>query len=269
MILRILMALIILPVLYIIIFMKNPYFFVALAILALTVALNEIYFMLSKKNFKPFFIIGNLFAFAIYFVILYDSKTIYFLGLVALFVILSFTIVVISTKKNYFQKIISTIMPVIYVSFLGLFGIKLRLLENGSYFIFILLFITYMYDAGAYFVGSAIGKHKLIPSISPGKTIEGCIGGLAIAILSTIIIHFLFLPKTILGQHQLIHLIILSVLLSIAGQIGDISESLIKRFSDVKNSSDIIPGHGGVLDKIDSSLFNSFFLFFYLKFFIT
>ena len=70
------------------------------------------------------------------------------------------------------------------------------------------------------------------------------------------------------SENQLIHLIILSILLSITGQIGDISASLIKRFSDVKNSSDIIPGHGGMLDKIDSSLFNASILFFYLQFFI-
>ncbi len=268
MILRIITALIILPVLYIIIFLKNPYFFIGLAVIALTIALNEIYLMLDKKKLKPFFIIGNIFAFILYYMVIFNSNTVYFLGFIALFLILSFTIVVISKKKVYFQKITSTIMPVIYIGFLGLFAIKLRMFENGSYYIFILLFITYIYDAGAYFVGSAIGRHKLIPAISPGKTIEGCAGGLFTVLFFTVIVNYFFLPKEILGQNQIVHLLILSVLLSITGQIGDISASLIKRFSDVKNSSEIIPGHGGVLDKIDSSLFNAPVLFFYLKFFI-
>lgn len=268
MIKRILMALVILPVLYVLIFMKSPYFFIGLAVLALTIALNEIYIMLSRKNFRPFYILGNIFATGLYLIAVLDVEKIYFPGFIALFLIFTFTMVVISRKTIYFQKIISTIMPVIYVGFLGLFGIKLRLLENGAYYIFILLFITYMYDAGAYFIGSAIGKHKLIPTISPGKTMEGCTGGVFIALLFTVIINYLFLPKGILGQNQVIHLVILSVLLSITGQIGDISASLIKRFFDVKNSSDIIPGHGGVLDKIDSSLFNAPVLFSYLKFFV-
>jgi len=268
MILRILMALIILPVLCVLIFLKNPYFFIGLAILTLTIALNEIYVMASKKNFKPFFILGNFFAMLLYFIVIYNAEKIYFAGFFALVIMISFIMVILSKKTFYFQKIISTIMPVIYVGFLGLFGIKLRLLENGSYYIFLLLFITYMYDAGAYFVGSAIGKHKLIPEISPGKTIEGCAGGVLIALFFTIIINYLFLPKWLLGQNQIIHLIVLSILLSITGQAGDISASLVKRFFGVKNSSEIIPGHGGVLDKIDSSLFNAPVLFFYIKFFI-
>jgi phosphatidate cytidylyltransferase len=200
--------------------------------------------------------------------VIFNNNIIYFFGFFALFLIVSFTIVVLSRKKVNFQKIVSTIMPVVYIGCLGLFGIKLRLLENGAYYIFILLFITYMYDAGAYFVGSAIGKHKLIPSISPGKTIEGCAGGVIIALLFTLIINHFFLPEALLGQNQIFHLVILSVLLSITGQIGDISASLIKRFSNVKNSSELIPGHGGILDKIDSSLFNAPVLFFYIKFFI-
>lgn len=266
MIVRILVSLIILPVLYVLIFLKNPYFFILIAILALTIALNEIYIMSGKKKIKPFFIIGNIFAFALYLMVLSDSEIIYFHGFIALFLILTFTRGVISRKTIY--SLIATIMPVIYVGFLGLFGIKLRLLENGSYYIFILLFITYMYDAGAYFIGSTLGKHKFIKTISPGKTIEGCIGGVFIALLFTVIINYLFLPQSIFRQNQIIHLVILSVLLSITGQIGDISASLIKRFFGVKNSSDIIPGHGGVLDKIDSSLFNAPVLFFYLKFFV-
>ncbi|MCX8094349.1 MAG: phosphatidate cytidylyltransferase [Candidatus Goldbacteria bacterium] len=268
MLLRIIMALIILPFLYVIIFLKNPYFFIGLAIIALTIALNEIYLMLNKRGLKPFLITGNIFALILYYMVILNSPTIYFFGFIALFLILSFTFVVVSKKIIYFQKIISTIMPVIYIGFLGLFGIKLRLLENGAYYIFILLFITYIYDAGAYFIGSSIGKHKLIPSISPGKTIEGCLGGLITALFFTIIIHYLFLPKGLLGHNQLLHLVILSIVLSITGQIGDISASLVKRFSNVKNSSDLIPGHGGILDKIDSSLFNAPVLFFYLKFFI-
>ncbi|HPD18705.1 MAG: phosphatidate cytidylyltransferase [Candidatus Goldbacteria bacterium] len=268
MILRILTALIALPVIYILIFLKNPYFFIGLVILALIVTLNETYLMISKKNLKPYFITGNIFAVMLYLMVLFNAGENYFPGFIALFFMVVFTMTIISGKTDNFYKIPATIMPVLYTGFLGLFIIKLRLLENGSYYIFIFLLITFIYDAGAYFTGSFMGKHKLIPSISPGKTIEGCIGGLLSAVISVIIIHFFYLPKGLFGQDQLLHLIILSVLLSIAGQAGDISESLLKRFSGVKNSSEIIPGHGGFFDRIDSALFNAPAMFFYLFFFV-
>jgi phosphatidate cytidylyltransferase len=268
MMLRILTALIAVPVIYVLIFLENPCFFIGLVILALTVALNEIYLMLDKKKFKPFFIIGNIFAIVLYLMVLFKYGENYFPGFIALFFIVVFTMTILSGKADNFYRIPATIMPVLYIGFLGLFIIKLMMLKNGSYYIFIFLLITFIYDAGAYFVGSFLGKHKLIPSISPGKTIEGCIGGLLLAVISVIIINFFYLPKGLLGQNQFLHLIILSVLLSVMGQTGDISESLLKRFSGVKNSSELIPGHGGVFDRIDSLLFNAPVLFYYLFFFV-
>ena len=114
-------------------------------------------------------------------------------------------------------------------------------------------------------MGSAIGKHKLIPELSLGKTIEGCIGGIVINIIVAAIISYTVLPKGFIALH---HVMILALLLSVTGQIGDIAESVIKRYSGVKNSSDLLPEHGGALDKIDSMMFNAPVLYFYIKTFL-
>ena len=184
----------------------------------------------------------------------------------ACFLIMLFVIVILSKDINNFPKIINTIFPVIYIAGLGSFNIHLRLMENGYYWIFLLFLYTFVYDGGAYFAGSFFGKNKLIPEISPGKSIEGCIGGVIISVITVVIIKFTYLPADILGPHTLIHLIILAVLLSVSGQAGDLAASVIKRFCGVKNSSNLLPEMGGVLDKIDSTLFNAPVLFFYIAY---
>jgi phosphatidate cytidylyltransferase len=139
------------------------------------------------------------------------------------------------------------------------------MLSNGNWYVFLFLLLTLVYDSGAYFVGTAIGKNKLIPELSPGKTIEGCIGGLAVNVITAVIIYLTLLPKGLLGANGLAHIIILAVILSITGQIGDIAESAFKRLAGVKNSSNLLPEHGGALDKIDSAMFNAPILYLYLK----
>jgi phosphatidate cytidylyltransferase len=175
------------------------------------------------------------------------------------------TQVVFSKNKKNLMRVFYTVTPVAYITVLGTFGIHLRVLEKGEWWIFLLFLLTLVYDAGAYFTGTSFGKNKLIPELSPGKTIEGCIGGLAINVITAVIIKFTVLPKDLMGPDTLLHMIVLAVLLSFTGQVGDIAESVFKRFAGVKNSSNLLPEHGGALDKIDSAMFNAPVLFLYLK----
>lgn len=116
------------------------------------------------------------------------------------------------------------------------------------------LCIVWATDIGAYLVGRRFGKHKLWPEVSPNKTIEGAVGGILCAVVVAVL--FLFLvPTQTAFSYNLIVMILLAVVLSIVGQLGDLVESSIKRHYNVKDSGTILPGHGGILDRFDSLLF--------------
>ena len=115
--------------------------------------------------------------------------------------------------------------------------------------------LTWASDIGAYCVGRTMGRHKLIPSVSPGKTIEGAVGGLvATALVAWIYVAFVLRPIAHLSLTPLA-IVLFGVAISVAAQLGDLVESLLKRDAGVKDSSRLIPGHGGVLDRVDSLLF--------------
>ncbi|MFD3445497.1 phosphatidate cytidylyltransferase [Microbacteriaceae bacterium 4G12] len=120
----------------------------------------------------------------------------------------------------------------------------------GIHFVFYALFVIWATDSGAYFVGKAIGKRKLWPEISPNKTIEGSLGGIACGIVVAIVYN-MFLPV----HSNVAVLIAVTMMIAIFGQIGDLAESAFKRHYGVKDSGTILPGHGGILDRTDSWLF--------------
>ena len=130
-------------------------------------------------------------------------------------------------------------------------------IASGGLLLLIPLLATWASDTGAYAVGRTLGRHKLIPSVSPGKTIEGTVGGLLASVLVAWAIgRWLLRPAAHLDfRWSPLGVILFGVAVSVAAQIGDIAESLLKRDAGVKDSSTLIPGHGGVLDRVDSLLF--------------
>jgi len=125
----------------------------------------------------------------------------------------------------------------------------------GGLLLLLPILLTWASDIGAFFIGRAFGKRKLMPSVSPGKTVAGAIGGLAATIVvGWLYVRFLLTPTTQLAFVRG-GLVAFAALVSVAAQIGDLAESLLKREAGVKDSSHIIPGHGGVLDRFDSLLF--------------
>ncbi len=148
------------------------------------------------------------------------------------------------------ERVVYTLFGSIYVG--GLLGFFLQLSnpETGSKYVFFVFLVVWMGDIAGYFVGKAIGRHKLAPRVSPGKTIEGAVantlGGMAGGALAI----GLFLPS--LGW---LHGLLVAGICAIIGQFGDLFESFLKRSAGVKDSGSLIPGHGGVLDRIDSLLF--------------
>jgi phosphatidate cytidylyltransferase len=138
---------------------------------------------------------------------------------------------------------------------------------DGNYYVLYFILVTKFSDLGAYCVGSLIGKHKMIPRISPGKTWEGFVGAIVVSTLvSVLFAHFL---KHKLYGMTLTHAVILGVLLSVAAVVGDLIESIFKREARVKDSGRWFPGIGGILDLMDSLLFNAPLMYLYLRHILT
>ncbi|MBN1643898.1 MAG: phosphatidate cytidylyltransferase [Dehalococcoidales bacterium] len=163
-----------------------------------------------------------------------------------------FTLLSLKQKQGAFTNWAWTFAGILYVGWLLSYIIGLRGLDDGRNWVFLALFTTFGSDSAAFFTGSAIGKHKFAPNISPHKTWEGAIGGLLGAILVSL---FFLLPTPIQIDFTWWQAVILGLLISIFGQLGDLTESLLKRNTGVKDSGKLIPGHGGLLDRMDSVVF--------------
>lgn len=159
-----------------------------------------------------------------------------------------------------FKTVGFTFLNVFYVPFYFSF---IQLLKNINFhYIFYLLLIIWASDTFAYFFGSKYGKHKLYELISPKKSIEGLVAGVLGGVLTGLIYASLFMDISI------VHVMVSSFLVTSAGAIGDLVESMFKRKAGVKDSGNIFPGHGGMLDRIDSLLFGAPVLYFYIEIFI-
>lgn len=165
-------------------------------------------------------------------------------------VLILLALTVISKNKYTFDHISFSVLSLCYVGFGFHYFTLTRFLDDGIYIIFFILFIIWSTDSGAYFVGKSFGKHKLWPQISPKKTVEGAVGGIICAFIIGIIFYTFF---PILDSVTQVMLTILVV--STTGQLGDFVESAIKRQYSVKDSGNILPGHGGFLDRFDSLIY--------------
>ena len=169
-------------------------------------------------------------------------------------------------QKEAFTSWAWTIAGILYLGWLLSHFVALRGLEiptipsAGRNLVFFALFTTFASDTAAFFIGRALGKHKLAPNISPGKTWEGAIAGIFGAIIISL---FFTLPTPLVLPLNYGQAILLGLLVSILGQLGDLIESLLKRNMGVKDSSRLIPGHGGFLDRIDSVVFAGVVVYYY------
>jgi phosphatidate cytidylyltransferase len=152
---------------------------------------------------------------------------------------------------------------ILYIGFLLSYVVLTRNLPNGKQWALFLILTVWAGDIFALLGGSLFGRHKLYPKISPKKTYEGLFGGIIGSIIVALTFGFLFLPEIGKGI-----LTLLAMGIGIFGQLGDFSESMIKRSARVKDSGDLLPGHGGMLDRLDSFLFSSPFLYYSLIYFL-
>lgn len=206
----------------------------------------------------PAYILGSTLPFACYFVT-DDMLYLYLLTIAALlfaYLIYLMGVAVFSRGKISVRAIAEVFFLVTYVvmSFASLSMIRYMDKETGFYRLILVFLAAWITDTSAYLVGSLIGKHKLIPEISPKKTVEGAIGGIVGALLSYLLFG-LILDLSISNLHvSYVALALFSIILSVVSQIGDLIASLVKREHGVKDYSNLLPGHGGIMDRFDSIL---------------
>jgi phosphatidate cytidylyltransferase len=180
---------------------------------------------------------------------------------VALLVVLAAVIWARGTAGRPLGSAAATVLGILYSGGLLTFGFVLR--EHpyavgdraGTALVAFPLVLTWASDIGAFFVGRAIGGRKLIPSVSPGKTVSGALGGLATTVLASWLYVRFALPPVALLTMTVPAALLFGAVISVAAQMGDLTESLLKREAGIKDSSRLIPGHGGLLDRLDSLLF--------------
>jgi phosphatidate cytidylyltransferase len=143
----------------------------------------------------------------------------------------------------------------------ALLGLLHRQLEDGPRWVLLALAATFANDTAAYFVGRAFGRHKLYPTISPGKTVEGAVGGVLGAIAALFLVRATFFPIL-----TAVDCVLLGLPASLLGPVGDLVESLLKRSAGVKDSGRLLPGHGGLLDRIDALLFVGAWVYVYARY---
>ncbi len=267
---RLLASAIFLPCL-IIIAHRGGFYYLALIDIMILIGLWEFYRMMEAKGLRPYKAIGILSGLALswYFFFQQGIYANFFLNVVFLAVM---ALELARRERGMAVYHISvTIFGVFYVAWLGSHLILLRELPHlkgldyslGFSFVVVVFVLTWCYDTGAYTIGRLFGKHKIFPSISPGKTLEGAFGGVAFSIAGILI------ARMILAEYlSVLQAVVLAVIASVVGQLGDLVESMIKRDVKIKDSSDAIPGHGGVLDRFDSLLFTSPLIYYFFRYFI-
>lgn len=154
------------------------------------------------------------------------------------------------------------LLAFLYIPFLLMHITMLRQTPFGIEWLFVIMLIVMTNDSAAYYSGTAFGKHRLYPLVSPKKSIEGAVGGLIGSLCGTLLAKYTFFPQLTIRDA-----VVTAIAVGIVGQAGDLFESLLKRSFGVKDSGTIIPGHGGVLDRLDSILFAAPITYYYVLFF--
>lgn len=170
------------------------------------------------------------------------------------FIIILITLFIIhftrKDSRNAVNLIAVTLFAIFYIGWFFTFLVKIRFMEDGHKLVAYLLLVTKSGDMGAYIIGSNFGRHKLIPRISPNKSVEGAVGGFIFSIACAILLGRYYIPWMNFG-----FILVSGISIGVFAQLGDLAESLIKRDYGVKDSSVFLPGLGGMLDMIDSILF--------------
>ncbi len=265
---RIISAIMGIPLLLISVWVGGAWLFLVFAIV-LIVSLLELHGIATKLQFKPSKVLMITGALSIYASIYASEGLAYVAPIITAFTFIA--LVITTFQKEYdISNIIFPVFSWVYPSISMGYIMLLRGISptEGLYFAFMLLIITWASDSAAYFVGVNFGKNKLCPRISPKKSVEGCIGSFIITVLVLVLMNYImtYFNTALVFSYE--HVILLGVIGACLGQVGDLVESMLKRSAKVKDSGNIIPGHGGMLDRFDSLFFVAPGIYYFIIYFI-
>lgn len=234
-----------------------------LLLVASVMGLYEFYSVVSKKGIKPFKVVGYVAA-IIYYLTLNNITFEQVAIILFLVTMVLMCIPAIKPEYNYIDVAV-TVLGFIYVAVFFSFISKISYKEGGRFLLWLVFLASWGCDTVAYYSGRLFGKHKLCPKVSPKKTIEGSIGGLLGAVIFCLVFGIIIKDYV---NIPLYHYVIMAAIAGVFSQFGDLAASSIKRYSEVKDYSHLIPGHGGILDRFDSILFSAVVIFYYLTYII-
>ena len=221
-------------------------------------ALWEFFNALRQNKFKPLDIAAYILL-IVYYLINNNFETMMYILVASTFLLL---IVPVIDLEYTFVDVSLTLLGFIYAGVLFSTVYLVNSKANGMYLVWLIFISSWLSDTAAYYSGRFLGKHKLCPKVSPKKTVEGSIGGfLGATIFGLIVNKYIYIMP-------IYHYFIIGALCGIFGQFGDLVASSVKRYVGIKDYSNLIPGHGGILDRFDSIIFSATVIFYYLTFII-
>ncbi len=238
--------------------------------LIIGVGLFEFYRMMEAKGIEPYKKLGVAAGLGVSWYVYFQGGL--FSSLFITLVLIGVMVMELTRRDNELAvfHISTTILGIFYVAWLGSHIILLRRLgetapwgDTGGWFVILAFALAWGSDTGGYFFGHAFGKRKLLPRVSPNKSVEGAIGGLVVSLFVAVCAKFTFASYL-----STVDVIILGVGSSVMATLGDLVESLLKRDVKVKETSHALPGHGGMLDRFDSVLFVAPLVYYYLYFMV-
>jgi phosphatidate cytidylyltransferase len=225
-------------------------------------ALWEFYNALKEKNMKPIQI-GGYILLIVYYILNNNFEYMMYILVGAAFLLLIFPVV---NLEYTFIDVSLTVLGFIYCGILFSFVYLINTKLHGEFLIWIIFIGSWLSDTSAYYCGKNFGKHKLSPKVSPKKTIEGSIGGLLGSTIFTGVFGIIIQKYTYIMP--VYNYFLIGILCGLFGQLGDLVASSIKRYVGIKDYSNLIPGHGGILDRFDSIIFSATVVFYYLTFIV-
>lgn len=260
---RVLSGLLFLPLFYLVAWKLPSAYFTALVLAAAAIGQHEFYRMARARGYRPGIALGILIGALL--VLEFHHPLAPALG--RFFPVAAGVLVIMIARlfspmpvDGAIEDVASTVLGVFYVAMLFAFQVWIRMGVDGKQWLVFLYFTIWASDIGAYSIGIPFGKHRLYEKVSPKKSIEGLAGALAASAGMALLCRVWFMPSIGSGE-----IVVIALALAVAGTIGDLVESLFKRAAGVKDSGGLIPGHGGILDRMDSMLFAAPVLYYYLR----
>lgn len=259
---RVLSAILGIPLILFVLYFKGLSLYLFVAAVSI-VGLFEYYRAMRNININTNRIFGYI-TVIVYYLMFQMPITFDRPGFIVAFSVMALFTIEIITQKHNISEISMTLLGIVYIPFLFSHLLFIEKLKYGSIILWLPFLTAWFTDTFAYFVGIYMGRVKLCPSISPKKTVEGALGGIIGSIVLTTLSGFII--NKFGADIGIIHFVITGFLCGVASELGDLAASYIKRYTGIKDFGNIIPGHGGIMDRFDSILFTVPVIYYYFSF---